>query len=432
MIAGNTRPSRATFGVRVSTAIVVTTMGVLTGLGAVPAWADDLDNGGFEGFALGEPVGQFGWNVLDLGVYNASNFDLEIVDPSGVWGTALGTRALRVSNAVTSFGFGNQLTSFELADEAGETGAEDSIHSGGTRQSRFSGIITFASATQTYQPDLSLTISPDDGGGTRMSWFSFTDQPDGLQIDVTYLDRDAPAFVYETLASGLSRTEVHTLEFIIDFVDGETDDILWMRLGSTACRTWTASGTWEDYHRDYGGGSPHPVDSLLFRIAGDPAPGNAGGGFLFDTIALSSSTVPPIPPEDIPAAPPAPTVVAVGDQVTVTGTPVATNPCTPVTEYTITATPTGGGAPLTFTSPTPTYTFTAPFSGVFAVVVSATNSLGVSAASAPTDVTVPLADTGSRGNEALLGAWAAILTLLGAAAVMAGRRDSMRRTRPRI
>ena len=106
---------------------------------AVPASAEYNDSGSFEGFAVGEPTGQFGWTAQDMGGYNAANFDNGVVDPSaGVWGNQLGTRALRISNSVTSLAFGNQLQSFSLTDEAGETAAADSPYSGGARQTRLS------------------------------------------------------------------------------------------------------------------------------------------------------------------------------------------------------------------------------------------------------------------------------------------------------
>ena len=64
---------------------------------APAASADDYDSGGFEGFALGDPLGQHGWTANDPSGYAAANFDADIVDPSAVWGTQLGSRALRLS-----------------------------------------------------------------------------------------------------------------------------------------------------------------------------------------------------------------------------------------------------------------------------------------------------------------------------------------------
>ena len=419
---------------------------------AAPASADSNDNGGFEGFALGEPLGQGGWSAQDIGGYNAAAFDNDIVNPSGVWGTQLGTRALRMSNSVTSLAFGNQLQSFSLAHEAGETAAADSPYSGGTRQSRLSGSLTFASATQTYQPGLAITVSPDEGSGTRMAFFRISDQPGGLRVSVSYTTPNPgdvslpdpgapghPAFFEEVLAENLDRTQVHTLEFTIDFVDGENNDILWARVGTAGCANWSESGTWETYHRLDGGGLPHPVDSLLFRVSTDPDPGVLPAdrpgpnqlalmnyGLLFDNIAISTSTVPPTVPVGTPGQPGIPVVTVVGDQVHVTGAGLATNPCSPITEYRITLVPLLGGTPLTFTGPIPDFTFPKPTAGTWRVTLALTNSEGTSVESDPTDLTVVLAATGTTEQTLPLGALAAALTVFGVGLVLGARRRAVR------
>ena len=419
---------------------------------AAPASADTNDSGGFEGFSLGEPLGQGGWTAQDIGGYNAANFDNGIVDPTGVWGTQLGTRALRMSNSVTSLAFGNQLQSFSLADEAGETAAADSPYSGGTRQSRLSGSVTFASATKTYQPGLAITISPDEGSGTRMAFFRISDQPGGLRVSVSYTTPNPgdvslpdpgapghPAFYEETLAENLDRTLLHTLEFTIDFVDGVNNDILWARVGTDGCENWSESGTWETYHRLDGGGLPHPVDSLLFRVSTDPDPGvpdaNRPGpnqvalmddGLLFDNIAIETSTVPPTIPPGTPGQPAVPVVTLVGDQVHVTGAGLATNPCSPITEYRITLVPLAGGTPLTFTGPIPDFTFPKPPAGTWLVTLALTNSEGTSVESNPTNLTVVLAASGPTEQTLPLGALAAALTVFGVGLVLGGRRRAVR------
>jgi len=360
------------------------------------ASADTNDNGGFEGFAVGDPVGQAGWTAQNVGGYNAAHFDLGIVDPSSVWtGGELGTRALRLSNAVPSSAFGNQLQTPSLVDEAGETGAENAGLSGGTRQSRLSGSLDFASATKTYQPGLAITFSPDRGDGTRMSFFRISDKPGGLQVSIVYVVAGtADGFVETVVASGLARDQVHHFEFSLDFVDGPGNDVLWTNVGGQ-CGSFAASGSWEDYHRlTTEGGPPHntkTVDSLLIRIS-TPASTQAeadallGYGLLLDDVKITSSTVPPMPPLGTPAAPSTPSAHVNFTAVAVTGTPVATNACAPVTTYTVTAWPLGGGAPATFTSPTPTFSFPTPFEGAFTATMSATNSQGTS-----TDAPIALA-----------------------------------------
>jgi hypothetical protein len=417
-----------------------------TALFAVPASADTYDNDGFESFPLGSPVvflpgptiDPSNWTSLDPGVFTYTNFDIAIEDPtSGVWGSTFGNRAMRISNSVISLAFGNQMQSPSLANEAGETAAADSPHSGGTRQTRFAGSLTFASVTQAYQPGLAITISPDEGQGTRMSFFRLRDEPAGLQVSVVYSIPDGST-VEEIVATGLSRTEVHTLEYSIDLADGPNNDVLWLRVGTSACDTWTESGTWETYHRTYGGGDPHPIDSLLFRISTDPGAGNAaallGKGFYLDDVTYSSSTVPPMPPVGVPGAPGEPEVDINGDTVTVTAPPAATNACVPPSEYTVTLWPIPGGTPLTFTSPTPNFSFPAPPIGNYDVTVSATNSEGTGPESLPGALTVVLAasdddviaDTGPTAATWPMAMIAATLALLGAGLVVAGRKQRVR------
>ena len=262
------------------------------------AAADSYDNGDFESFSLGNPLGQNGWTAKDSGAYAAANFDIAVVDPSALWGSTLGSRALRISNGVTSSGFGNQLQTASLANEAGETGATASLNAGGTRQSRISGSITFASATQAYQPNLVFSFAPDAGDGARMANFRVTDEAGGFKVEVMTIDESIPDFVYTTVATGLSHTEVHTLQFTLDFVDGENNDVLWVKVGNTGCATFAASGSWEQYHRFYAG-NPSPItftaDSILFRVSGTARPANLGAGVLFDRLDLETSTVPAMP-----------------------------------------------------------------------------------------------------------------------------------------
>jgi hypothetical protein len=380
------------------------------------ASADTIDNDGFEGFAVGDPVGQFGWTAQDIGVYNASHFDLGIVDPSSVWTSGeLGTRALRVSNAVTSDGYGNQLQTPSLADEAGETGAENLGFSGGTRQSRLSGSFTFASATRTYQAGLGVTFSPDRGDGARMSWIRLTDQPGGMQVEVAYYSNHA--YAYAVVASGLSRDEPHVLDFTLDLVDGPNNDVLWVSVGGE-CGSWAQSGSWEDSHRDWAPGNPtKTVDSLLIRVGGVKVPTVAGGGFFIDDVSLTSSTVPPMPPLGTPTALTTPSARVNLTAVSVTGTPVATNACAPVTTYTVSAWPLGGGAPATFTSPTPTFSFPTPFGGAFTATMSATNSQGTSA-DAPVSLLFDPVFAGDGGAGELAATGTDASGLLAAATVM--------------
>lgn len=418
---------------RASRAALALILGATCAAGvSTTASADSIDNGGFEGFALGNVVGQFGWTANDVAAYNSANFDIAIADPSAVWpGGELGSRALRVSNAITSGGFGNQLQTPSLMNEAGETEAQVSPLSGGTRQSRFSGSFDFASATRTYQDGLRMSLAPDRGDGARMGFIRIADKIDGLEVSVAYVESVAPYdFVDVVVASGLSRDEVHHFEFTLDLIDGPGNDVLWTHVGGQ-CASFATSGSWEDYHRNTTEGDPphntKTMDSMMFRVNGGAVASTMGAGLYFDDFEFSSSTVPAMPPLGTPGAPVAPSAVVDFTSVSVTGTPVPTNACAPVTTYTATASPLGGGAPVTFTSPTPTFTFPTPFEGAFTLTFSATNSQGTSA-QAPVSLSFgpvfareddELALTGSDDSVALT--WAAAMVALGAL-ILASRR----------
>ncbi len=401
------------------------------------ASADSIDNGGFEGFAVGSPVGQFGWTANDVGAYSGANFDIAIADPASVWTSGeLGTRALRVSNAVTNNAFGNQLQTPSLINEAGETEAQASPLSGGIRQSRFSGSFDFASATRTYQPGLRMSMAPDRGDGARMGFIRIADTVDGLEVSIAYVEAAAPYdFIDVVVASGLSRDEVHHFEFSLDLIDGPGNDVLWTSVGGQ-CASFANSGSWEEYHRNTDEGAPphgtKTMDSLMFRVNGAAVPANLNGGLYFDSFQFSSSTVPPMPPLGTPGAPVTPSAQVNFTSVAVSGTPVVTNACAPITIYTVTAYPLGGGAPVTFTSPTPNFSFPTPFEGAFTLTMSATNSQGTSA-EAPVLLRFDpvfagggdnLADTGTDASM-LLAASTAML-LLGAFMLEARKRRTSR------
>ena len=387
---------------RARTRRVATTAAIAAGLAFVApaALADDYDNGSFESFAYGTPLGQFGWKTNSLGGYDGAPFDIAVVDPSSAWGTELGTHALRLSNAATSGGFSNQLQTASLADAAGETTAVAGPTSGGVRQSRFSASFTFGSATKAYQPGLAVGFAPDRGDGARMSSFRITDDPSGLIVTLTVIDEADPQnFLPIVIASGLSHTELHTIQFSLDFVDGEANDVLWVSVDNSTCNSYAHSGSWEQFHRDVTDPpATFTADSLLFRLSGTAQPALLGGGLVIDAAHLTSSTVPAMPAPGVPTIAAAPTAAATAQHVDVSHPAVTTNACQPITGYTATLTPNGGGAPITLTSATPDFDFDAVPVGSYAVTLSATNSAGTSAPSAAAQVTVAAAVTATDPN----------------------------------
>lgn len=271
------------------------------------AFADTL-NINFEPalYSVGNINAQNGWS-------KTGSFDVAV--SSAAIPASFGTQSLRVSDAITSESFGDQTFSPSLANEAGESMAQNNGFSGGTRQTHFETQFDIASAVPgAQQPGLHMTVSADRGDGARMSYLRFEDQADGIHVfSDDYIDA-APQGSLAAPAQGcdvndgwtdddiatLDRSQTHTIKLTIDFADGPANDVLKVYVDGVLKHTGT---TWEDYYRwctESGGGVignasadvSRTVDSLLFREAGSATPANSGNGFLVDNMTLSSGPAP--------------------------------------------------------------------------------------------------------------------------------------------
>ncbi len=242
----------------------------------------------FESFTIGSVNGQGGWSS-GHGSSSCPLYDEGVV--SNTYGYAtFGARSFRLSNAITCASFNDQTFSPSLVDEAGETSASTSTYSGGTRQPYFEAQWSFASTVPgSEQPGLSVVASADRGDDGRMTWLQMQDTPSGLQLNFYDYQHSVGNFVLTPIATGLDRTVPHTVKTTVQFVDGAENDIVKVYLDGTLIHTGT---TWEDYYRDLAGGIPHPVDSMLFRVAGTAAPATTGNGFLIDNFTSYSGPVP--------------------------------------------------------------------------------------------------------------------------------------------
>ncbi|MBP6860203.1 MAG: hypothetical protein KBC38_01410 [Candidatus Pacebacteria bacterium] len=263
----------------------------------VPPACGIMDNTTFDGFSLGSVNGQGGWGIT-------GPYDHAIVDNTYGFPT-FGCKTLRISNAVTAGSFGDQIFSYSVANEAGETVAENNGMSGGTRQERFEAEFDIASAdADVYQPGLAVTVSPDRGDGARMSYLRFEDSPDG--IDVYFYDvqssTDPANFVQTQIANDLPRTSPHTVKLVMDFVDGPVspaalpaNDVVEVFIDGVSEHIGTS---WENYYRYDNESNPglidtsRTVDSLLFRVAGTAAPETDEEGFLFDNVSIETGPTP--------------------------------------------------------------------------------------------------------------------------------------------
>ena len=202
-------------------------------------------------------------------------------------GYGFGTQALRLSNAVTSGSFGDQTFAPPLASPAGES----------TGQNHFEASFGIGTALATQQTGLTLSVSPDDGSGGRMSYLRFEDQADGVHVFFDDVTDPGPLGTTATFnehdIATLGRGSAHTVRFSIDFVPSAGNDVVRIYLDGALKATGT---TWENYYRydpgQAGGGNVVPVTrTLLFRESGTAAPATSGNGFLVDNVAYASSNV---------------------------------------------------------------------------------------------------------------------------------------------
>jgi hypothetical protein len=241
----------------------------------------------FENFALGSVDGQHGWSAT------GTSYDQAIVD--NTYGYAsFGSKSLRVSNAVASGSFGDWIFAAPVADGAGETIATANGFPEGNRTTHFEVEFDIASTVpDAEQPDLGVSMSPDRGDGSRMSYLKFLDTPGG--IDVEFYDvqgTDNPAnFVSTIVASGLDRSVPHHVRLVMDFNDGPSNDVVSVYIDGNLVHTGTS---WENYYRYDSEASAEPtprvVRTIIIQARGTSYPANAGNGFLFDNLQLTSGT----------------------------------------------------------------------------------------------------------------------------------------------
>jgi uncharacterized protein YkwD len=141
-----------------------------------------------------------------------------------------------------------------------------------------------------------MSVSPDEGNGSRMSYLRFEDQADGVHVffdDVTDPGPNPTVATFnEKEIAILDRTHAHSIRFSIDFKTGPGNDVVKIYIDGRLRATGT---TWEDYYRYdpqqlLNGNRVPVVRKLLFRESGTPDPLNLGQGFLVDGVFLASFT----------------------------------------------------------------------------------------------------------------------------------------------
>ena len=241
----------------------------------------------FEGFKTGASIDrQNGWSAVN------PTWDQRVVNFGGntVW---------RVSNAITSGSFSDMPFAPRLGgipvntvtnptnDSPGAFAGETST---GTSLDRYRAMFSFRSATGTAQPGARITVSADNGNGGRQSFIALQDTGSGINVETFDVDKNTGFFIGPIIiASGLSYKKWHTTSVDIQFKDGESNDRVKYYVDGKLVHT---GPTWEQYYRkDPGQFALHPlgvpVQTLLYRLSGDPQPGVLGGGYYIDNVGQS-------------------------------------------------------------------------------------------------------------------------------------------------
>lgn len=261
-----------------------------------PVFADSVSVN-FENppYTLGVINAQDGWTSLGAAGSGCALYDHAVNSSAGISG--FGSQSFRISDAITSGCFGDQTFAKPLNDSVGEASATAGIFSAGTKQAHFETQFDIASAVPaSQQPGLHISVSPDRGDGSRMSYLRFEDGATGIDVffdDVQWANPDE--FIETQIASGLNRALKHTVKLTFDAVDGAGNDVVKVWIDGSPVHTGTS---WEDYYRfdpeASAEQSPRIVKTLLFRSSGTANLPNAGKGFLVDNVTLSSGPVPPV------------------------------------------------------------------------------------------------------------------------------------------
>jgi uncharacterized repeat protein (TIGR01451 family) len=204
-----------------------------------------------------------------------------------------GSQSFRMSNFVADGAFTDQTHAPRLAQGAGESEANHVF------DARF----RIKSTSASEQRNLRVSVSPDDGGGGRMAYVRFDDEPDGIHAFVVDNPADANQREREW-GTVLDRATSHTVRFWIKFVprvndDGTGNDIVRVFIDGhdIGDETHTCFTSWEQWYRFGEKREPPVTNSLTFmaRTAYDsndkplPNPDTAGGGYLFDDVSYTAS-----------------------------------------------------------------------------------------------------------------------------------------------
>ena len=154
----------------------------------------------------------------------------------------------------------------------------------------------FLPTTPAHQPGLFMSVSPDSGEGSRMSWVGLQDTADGIQVSVN----DTPEVDGEFVAHPgplLGRSSPHRIRFWIKVNQGIDNDLV--RIAVDGVDLGQCFTTWENYYRTAPEQAPPPnrntpatINSLQFRSSVPGPPALVGDGYLFDNVSITPANGP--------------------------------------------------------------------------------------------------------------------------------------------
>lgn len=251
-------------------------------------------------YILGTINAQDGWVSLGSAGSGCAVYDHAVAKNIYRY-AAFGGQSLRISDAATSGCFGDQTFAKPLANSVGETAATAGTFSVGIKQRHFETQFDIASTMLDEQLGMSVSVSPDRGDGSRMSYLRFVDGIAGIDVFFDDVQGVAAAanFVETTVASNLSPAIPHTVKLTMDVIDGPSNDVVKVYIDGALVHTGTS---WENYYRYIEVSTeqtPRIVKTVIFRTGGTAHPANLGNGFLFDNLSLFSGPIPVGPPTKV-------------------------------------------------------------------------------------------------------------------------------------
>ena len=267
--------------------------------------ADSIGPINFESpiYTPGPISGQDGWTASGASGSGCAVYDEGVANSLGK--TGFDAQSFRISDAVTSGCFGDQAFAKPMTDSVGEAAATAGTFAVGTLQPHFEMQFDIASTVpDAQQPGMHLSVSPDRGDGSRMSYLRFEDQSDGIHVffdDVTDVGPLGTVAIFNDNDVGTISRSPHTIKLTMDTVDGPGNDVVKVYIDGSLVHTGTS---WEDYYRydpeAAGEQSPRIVKTVLFRESGEANTNDAGKGFLIDNLLLSFGPIPSATPTPTP------------------------------------------------------------------------------------------------------------------------------------